>query len=96
MGDAGRRRRAGESDQQALQRELREEIGLHDFELGPLVFDGKRSFPFERRLYLQHNRIYRSTCTSIARARPYDLEAEGVIDFRSVDHSTRSTRRASG
>jgi TDG/mug DNA glycosylase family protein len=72
----------GESDEHALRRELREEIGLHDFVLGPLVFDGERSFPFQRKLYLQRNRIYRVDVAEHHPSPTVDLEAEDVVDFR--------------
>jgi TDG/mug DNA glycosylase family protein len=37
----------GESDLEALTRELREEVGLTDFELGPLLFERLHYFPVE-------------------------------------------------
>jgi TDG/mug DNA glycosylase family protein len=37
----------GESDLEALRRELREEVGLTEFELGPLLFERLHHFPIE-------------------------------------------------
>jgi TDG/mug DNA glycosylase family protein len=48
----------GESDEQALRRELREEIGLEDFELGPLLWDKERHFTLEPGFCGQRNRVY--------------------------------------
>ena len=48
----------GESDEQALRRELREEIGLEDFELGPLLWDKARYFTLEPGFCGQRNRVY--------------------------------------
>jgi TDG/mug DNA glycosylase family protein len=35
---------AGESDEEALRREVREEIGIDDFEIGPLLWESSRYF----------------------------------------------------
>jgi TDG/mug DNA glycosylase family protein len=48
----------GETDEQALRRELREEIGLEDFEIGPLLFESKRFFRAEPGYGGQRNRMY--------------------------------------
>ena len=48
----------GETDVEALTRELREEIGLTEFELGPLLFETERYFPIEE-FGGQRNRYYR-------------------------------------
>jgi TDG/mug DNA glycosylase family protein len=47
----------GESDSEALRRELREEIGLTAFELGPLLFEREHHFPIED-FGGQRNRYY--------------------------------------
>jgi TDG/mug DNA glycosylase family protein len=73
---------AGESDEEALRRELREEIGLDEFELGPLIWDQARSFSFERKLYLQRNRIYLVRVHAHHPAPTIDLAAEGVVATR--------------
>jgi 8-oxo-dGTP pyrophosphatase MutT (NUDIX family) len=41
----------GESDEAALRRELAEEAGLHDFDLGPLVWNRTHVVPFESGLW---------------------------------------------
>jgi TDG/mug DNA glycosylase family protein len=73
---------AGEDDEVALRRELREEIGLDDFELGPLVWDQERSFPFQRILYLQRNRIYLVRVRAHHPVPTVDMAAEGVTQMR--------------
>jgi double-stranded uracil-DNA glycosylase len=47
----------GESDVEALTRELHEEVGLTDFELGPLLFEREHHFPIEE-YGGQRNRYY--------------------------------------
>jgi TDG/mug DNA glycosylase family protein len=73
---------AGENDEAALRRELREEIGLEDFEIGPLVWDQARSFAFQRVLYLQRNRIYVVRVHAHHPAATVDMQAEGVVAMR--------------
>ena len=48
----------GETDEQALRRELREELGLADFEIGPLLFESERWFLLEPGHGGQRNRVY--------------------------------------
>jgi 8-oxo-dGTP pyrophosphatase MutT (NUDIX family) len=48
----------GETDEQALRRELREEIGLLEFELGPLLWDRERYFMLDADFAGQRNRVY--------------------------------------
>jgi TDG/mug DNA glycosylase family protein len=48
----------GETDEQALRRELREELGLADFEIGPLLFESERLFLLEYGFAGQRNRVY--------------------------------------
>ena len=48
----------GETDEQALRRELREELGLADFEVGPLLFESERWFLLEPGYGGQRNRVY--------------------------------------
>jgi TDG/mug DNA glycosylase family protein len=72
----------GEDDQVALRRELAEEIGLHEFEIGPLVWDQARSFAFQRVLYLQRNRIYLVRVHEHHPVPTVDMEAEGVVAMR--------------
>ncbi len=49
----------GESDIEALTRELREEVGLTEFEVGPLLFEREHYFPIETSYGGQRNRFYR-------------------------------------
>jgi 8-oxo-dGTP pyrophosphatase MutT (NUDIX family) len=49
---------AGESDEEALRRELREELGLDAFEIGPLLFERERHFLGEPGFGGQANRSY--------------------------------------
>ncbi len=48
----------GETYEQALRRELREELGLTDFEIGPLLFESERLFLLEHGFAGQRNRVY--------------------------------------
>ena len=48
----------GETDEQALRRELREELGLVDFEIGPMLFESERFFLLEYGFAGQRNRVY--------------------------------------
>ena len=73
---------AGESDEVALRRELHEEIGLDEFDVGALVSDQERSFAFDQELYLQRNRIYRVDVDEHEPRPTIDLEAEGVVAYR--------------
>lgn len=72
----------GEDDETALRRELGEELGLVEYELGPLVWTRTHSFAWSRRLLCQSERIY---LVRVDRhdARPtVDLVAEGVAEVR--------------
>ena len=48
----------GESDEDALRRELREELGFEDFEIGPVLFESERRFLLEYGYGGQRNRVY--------------------------------------
>ena len=48
----------GESDEEALRRELREELGFEDFEIGPVLFESERWFLLEQGYGGQRNRVY--------------------------------------
>jgi len=72
----------GETDEQALRRELREEAGLEEFEVGPLVHTRELTFPWDGRIIHQHERFH---LVRVDRhdARPtIDLAAEGVTEVR--------------
>jgi double-stranded uracil-DNA glycosylase len=72
----------GETDEQALARELREEIGLYEFELGPLVFEHAGEFPWAAELFRQVNKTYLVRVREHAPRPTIDLAAEGVVDVR--------------
>jgi G:T/U-mismatch repair DNA glycosylase/ADP-ribose pyrophosphatase YjhB (NUDIX family) len=72
----------GETDEQALARELREEIGLHEFELGPVLFEHVGDFPWDRRLVRQANKTYLVRVREHEPRATVDLAAEGVVDVR--------------
>jgi 8-oxo-dGTP pyrophosphatase MutT (NUDIX family) len=48
----------GESDEDTLRRELREEIGLEQFEIGPLLWEKERYFMLDPDHCGQRNRVY--------------------------------------
>jgi G:T/U-mismatch repair DNA glycosylase/ADP-ribose pyrophosphatase YjhB (NUDIX family) len=48
----------GESDEQALRRELREELGVEEFEIGPLLWESSRYFTLDAAFCGQNNRNY--------------------------------------
>jgi len=48
----------GESDEHALRRELREELGIDEFELGPFLYEHERYFMLEPGFGGQRNRNY--------------------------------------
>jgi TDG/mug DNA glycosylase family protein len=72
----------GETDEQALARELREEIGLHEFELGPVLFEHVGAFPWARQLFRQMNKTYLVRVRDHEPRATIDLSAEGVVDVR--------------
>ncbi|MFL5962847.1 MAG: NUDIX domain-containing protein [Gaiellaceae bacterium] len=72
----------GESHEAALRRELREELGLHEFELGPRLYEHFGEFPWAKQLYRQHNTTYLVRVVEHEPAATIDLEPEGVADIR--------------
>src|SRR5262245_57213782 len=48
----------GESAEQTLRRELREEVGLEDFEIGPLVWRRQHTFNWAGARICQNERYY--------------------------------------
>ena len=83
---------AGESDEAALRRELAEELGLDDFELGPLLWRREHEFDMALNFRGQRDKCY------LVRVEPFepvprvDLAAEHVIEIRwwTADELRRS------
>jgi G:T/U-mismatch repair DNA glycosylase/8-oxo-dGTP pyrophosphatase MutT (NUDIX family) len=71
-----------ESHEAALRRELREEIGLEDFEIGPLLYEHVGRFPWAKVLYHQHNTTYLVRVHTHEPVPTIDLDPEGVADLR--------------
>ena len=72
----------GESHEQALTRELFEEIGLQELEVGPLLFEHVGQFPWAKRLYRQRNVTYLVRVEEHEPRATVDLSAEGVAEVR--------------
>jgi 8-oxo-dGTP pyrophosphatase MutT (NUDIX family) len=72
----------GESEEEALRRELREEAGLVDVEIGPLVHTRRHVFPWQRRLLDQRERFYLVRVDRHDPAPAVDLAAESVTEIR--------------
>jgi 8-oxo-dGTP pyrophosphatase MutT (NUDIX family) len=87
----------GESDEDALRRELLEEAGFTDVELGPLVWMRDHDFAWLGRLLRQRERIYLARTAEHEPAPTVDLEPEGVADVRwwTVDKLEASSERFS-
>jgi G:T/U-mismatch repair DNA glycosylase/ADP-ribose pyrophosphatase YjhB (NUDIX family) len=94
-GTAGGGIEPGESHDQALRREMREEIGLHEFEIGPLVWEHERTFPWDRQLVNQHNTVYLVRVHQHEPRPTIDLEQEGVTAYRwwTFDELEQTTER---
>ena len=73
---------AGETDEQALRRELLEETGLTQFELGPLIWTRENAFAWLGRLVDQRERIYLVRTAAHEPAPTIDLLPEAVTDVR--------------
>lgn len=76
---------AGETDQQALARELVEELGLHDVELGPLIWTREHRLVNPRRWGKQTERHYLVRTVAFEPAPTLGAEAlaeEGATDAR--------------
>jgi len=72
----------GESDEAALRRELREEAGLVEFEIGPVVYRREHTFPWARRLLHQRERFHLVRVEAHEPTPTIDVAAEGVTDVR--------------
>jgi double-stranded uracil-DNA glycosylase len=71
-----------ESVEQALRRELGEEIGLDSFELGPELWTREHTFAWDGRILRQHERIRLVRVSHHDPAPRVDLTAELVADVR--------------
>jgi TDG/mug DNA glycosylase family protein len=72
----------GETDEQALRRELLEEVGLRDFELGDRVFERTHVLPGTPNLRIQHDRFFEVRVDSLEVVPTIDLGAENVTGHR--------------
>ncbi len=78
-----------------MRRELAEEIGLHDFDIGPVFWELERTFPWNRRLMRQHNTIYLVRVHAHEPVPSVNLLDEGVSGFRwwTIDEMARTDER---
>jgi TDG/mug DNA glycosylase family protein len=72
----------GESREETLRRELREELGLTEFELGPEIWWREHTFAWMGRILRAHERIHLVRVDEHEPAPEIDLRAEGVHDLR--------------
>jgi 8-oxo-dGTP pyrophosphatase MutT (NUDIX family) len=72
----------GEDDETALRRELLEETGLRDFELGPQLYEYTHVFPWNGRLLRQHQRLRLVRVVAHDPSPTIDVAAEGVTALR--------------
>jgi ADP-ribose pyrophosphatase YjhB (NUDIX family) len=73
---------AGESDAEGLRRELAEELGLDEFELGPLLWHREHEFDLAVRFHGQRERCYLVRSERFSPAPRLDLAAEHVTELR--------------
>ena len=72
----------GETTEETLRRELAEEVGLVEFELGPEIWTRDHTFAWYGRIYRQRERIYLVRVDEHEPAPTIDLAAEHVHDVR--------------
>jgi double-stranded uracil-DNA glycosylase len=72
----------GETDEHALRRELLEETGLADVEVGPLVWTRRNEFAWLGELLDQREHIYLARAAAHEPAPTIDLVPEGVAEVR--------------
>jgi 8-oxo-dGTP pyrophosphatase MutT (NUDIX family) len=75
---------AGESSGAAAARELAEETGIRDFEMGPCVWVRETEFRFAGWDFHQFERIHVAWCAPQPSTAPLQLEALEVVAFRGV------------
>jgi len=88
----------GESDEDALRRELREEVGLRDFELGPLLWTRTHVFGGMSGWSGQTERHYLVRTGSFEPRPEFDVAAENIVDIRwfsldELDSAVTAPRR---
>jgi double-stranded uracil-DNA glycosylase len=85
----------GESHDTALRRELREELGLHRFDTGSLVWHDEHTFPWNRLLTRQRNDVYLVRVQAHEPRATVDVAAEGVVEVRwwTLDELAHTTER---
>ena len=72
----------GERPAETVRRELAEEVGLTDFELGPEIWTREHVFAWQGRIYRQRERYYLVRVDEHEPAPTIDLTAENVHDIR--------------
>ena len=72
----------GEDVESALRRELAEELGLDDFELGPEIWTREHTFAWRGRIHRQRERMWLVEVSAHEPAPQVDLAAELVADVR--------------
>jgi len=72
----------GESDEEALRRELLEESGLAEFSLGPMIHTREHTFPWDARIIHQSERFYLVRVEQHEAVPTIDVAAEGVTEVR--------------
>jgi TDG/mug DNA glycosylase family protein len=72
----------GESEEESLRRELVEELGLRDFDPGPVVWERTHVLPWYGRLLRQHERFFLVRVDRLEVAPTVDLAAEDVHGHR--------------
>ena len=87
----------GESEEAALRRELLEETGLTDPELGPVVFERRNVLPYSPALTFQHERFYLVRVEQHEPAPTIDLEPENMHGCRwwTAEEIERTSERVS-
>jgi double-stranded uracil-DNA glycosylase len=72
----------GESEERTLRRELEEEVGLTEFELGPVIWMREHTFAWTGRLLRQREQIHLVRVEEHAPRPTIDLRRENVHDVR--------------